>query len=292
MKNKQSIPCSVINTHNEEIALLNISSLIPYEDQPFKVLLDESMTELVQSINERGILTPIVVRPHTDGGYEILSGHRRVKACEIAGKNKIPAVIRDFDDDMAAIFLVDSNIQRDNILPSEKAYAYRLKLEAMKRQGCRTDLTSAQIGRKSGVESRELLAEQVGESRNQISRYIRLTNLIDRLLDKVDEKKIPVNAAVELSYLGTKAQADIVEIMEYDEVSVSLKQAEKIRKNSKEGKIPIEEIARILNEDETKKVSFTLKNDKIRKYFPEGYSKKQIEEIVISLLEEWVKKKE
>lgn len=292
MKNKQSIPCSVINTHNEEIALLSISSLIPYEDQPFKVLLDESMTELVQSINERGILTPIVVRPHTDGGYEILSGHRRVKACEIAGKKKIPAVIRDFDDDMAAIFLVDSNIQRDNILPSEKAYAYRLKLEAMKRQGCRTDLTSDQIGRKSGVESRELLAEQVGESKIQISRYIRLTNLIDRLLDKVDEKKIPVNAAVELSYLGTKAQADIVEIMEYDEVSVSLKQAEKIRKNSKEGKIPIEEIARILNEDETKKVSFTLKNDKIRKYFPEGYSKKQIEEIVISLLEEWIKKKE
>ena len=292
MKNKQSIPCSVINTHNEEIALLNISNLIPFEDQPFKVLLDDSMTELVQSINERGILTPIVVRPLKSGDYEILSGHRRVKACEIAGKNKIPAVIRDFDDDMAAIFLVDSNIQRDNILPSEKAYAYRLKLEAMKRQGCRTDLTSDQFGRKSGVESRELLAEQVGESKIRISRYIRLTNLIDRLLDKVDEKKIPVNAAVELSYLGTRAQADIVEIMEYDEVSISLKQAEKIRKSSKEGKIPIEEITRILNEDETKKVSFTLKNDKIRKYFPEGYSKKQIEEVVISLLEEWIKKKE
>lgn len=186
---------------NDEIRQMSVSELKPFEAQPFKVLMDESMDELVQSIKESGVLSPLVVRPHKDGGYEILSGHRRATACKLAGRDKVPVIIRHLDDDMAAIFLVDSNLQRENILPSEKAYAYRLKLEAMKRRAGRpSKINSAQIGSNSlGKESREILAEQVGESKNQISRYIRLTELIDPLLDMVDNKKLPINSAVELS---------------------------------------------------------------------------------------------
>ena len=192
----------------EEIRQMSVSELKPFESQPFKVLMDESMDELVQSIKESGVLSPLVVRPHKDGGYEILSGHRRATACKLAGREKVPVIVRNLDDDMATIFLVDSNLQRENILPSEKAYAYRLKLEAMKHQGQRSDLTSSQFGTK--LRSDSILAQQVGESRNQIQRYIRLTELIDPLLDMVDDKKLPINSAVELSYLGSKAQSDVV----------------------------------------------------------------------------------
>ena len=198
--------------NSEEIKPVPLSELKPFEQQPFKVLLDESMDELVDSIKQCGVLTPVIARPHKDGGYEILSGHRRVKACELAGITEIPVVVKNLDDDTATILLVDSNLQREHILPSEKAFAYQMKLEAMKRQGERTDLTSSQFGTK--LRSDDELAEQVGESRNQIQRYIRLTNLIDPILQMVDDNQIAMNAAVELSYLGSKEQAAVMQSIE------------------------------------------------------------------------------
>ena len=272
---------------NDEIRQMSVSELKPFEAQPFKVLMDESMDELVQSIKESGVLSPLVVRPHKDGGYEILSGHRRATACKLAGRDKVPVIIRHLDDDMAAIFLVDSNLQRENILPSEKAYAYRLKLEAMKRQGWRTDLTSAQIGRKSGKESREILAEQVGESKNQISRYIRLTELIDPLLDLVDNKKLPINSAVELSYLGSKFQSDVAKAIERDETAPSIEQATKIRRFAESGILSAKAIDRIMREERRKKRSFTLKEDMLNQYFPEEFTVEQIREVLVKLLEHW-----
>ena len=285
MENKSHNSNLLTNPHNEGVVLLKLSKLKPFEEQPFKVLLDDSMTELVQSIKQRGVLTPIVVRPHKEEGYEILSGHRRVKACELAGRHKIPAFIRDLDDDKAAIFLVDSNLQRENLLPSEKAYAYRMKMEALKHQGFRTDLTSSQIGTK--LRTDEIAANEAGESRSQLQRYIRLTNLIDKLLDKVDEKKIPVNAAVELSYLDTKSQVNVADIIEYDEIPVSVKQAKLMRQSAEDGRASLEEFSKILNDKTEQSSSITIKDNKIRKYFPESYSKKQMLETIYSLLKEW-----
>ena len=278
---------SIVQQEITEIPMRNIpiKQLRPFENQPFKVLMDDSMYELAESVKGRGVLTPIAVRPHPEGGYEILSGHRRVKACEMAGKSQVPAKILDLDDDMAIIFLVESNIQREHLLPSEKAYAYRMRMEAMKRQGLRTDLTSSQIGTKFRTD--EMLAKEMKESRNQIHRYIRLTNLIDTLLNLVDVKKVPVNAAVELSYLGTKAQADIVAIMERDEVTVSFKQAKEIRAKASDGKIAANAIASILQEREPVHGNVTLKEKNIRQYFPKGYTRRQMEAVVLSLLEQW-----
>lgn len=266
---------------------ISITELHSFENHPFKVLMDDKMVELAESIASRGVLTPITVRPHPEGGYEILSGHRRVRACEILRISKVPARVVNLNDDMVAIFLVESNFQRREWLPSEKAYAYQMRMEAMKRQGLRTDLTSSQFGTK--FRSDELLAKKMKESRNQIHRYIRLTNLIDSLLALVDKKKIPLNAAVELSYLGTKAQADIVEIICRDELSVSLKQAAEIRRRSTDGKIPAVEIEAVLQELTASGGSITLKQTLIRKYFPKEYSKEQIERVVIALLQQWLK---
>ncbi len=275
----------------EEIKPIKVSELKPYEQQPFKVLLDESMDELVESIKQSGVLSPIVARPHKDGGYEILSGHRRVKACELAGIDEVPVVIKNLDDDTATILLVDSNLQREHILPSEKAYAYQLKLEAMKRQGKRTDLTSDQIGRKFGMESREILAEQVGESKNQISRYIRLTNLIDPILEMVDENKIALNAAVELSYLGSKEQSEVLKAIECEETSPSIAQAKKLRKFSEEGRFNEDVALSIMQEQKTETLKITLTDQKIRKYFPKNYTKQQVEDTVMKLIENWYKKR-
>lgn len=282
-----------ITESNEEIKSVSISELKPFEEQPFKVLMDESMTELVDSIKSSGVLSPLVVRPHKDGGYEILSGHRRVKACELAGISEVPVIVKDLDDDMAAILLVDSNLQRENILPNEKAYAYKLKLDAMKRRAGRPlKGNSAQIGRDFlGKESREVLAEQVGESKNQISRYIRLTELIDPLLEMVDDKKIPLNAAVELSYLGTKAQSDVMKSIESNETTPSIEQAAKIRRFSQDGKLSPDVIDSIMQEEKPEKLRITFKEDKLREYFPKSYSKKQIEETMIKLLENWARKR-
>ncbi len=278
--------------NTEEIKSIALSELKPFEEQPFKVLLDESMDELVESVKQSGVLSPIIARPHKDGGYEILSGHRRAKACELAGIEKVPVILKNLDDDTATILLVDSNLQRENILPSEKAYAYQLKLEAMKRQGARTDLTSAQFGQKlDGKVSKDILAEQVGESRNQIQRYIRLTNLIDPLLDMVDSKQIAMNAAVEISYLGSKEQADLVKSMESEETSPSIEQAKKIRRFSQEGKLNPDVIDSIMQEQKPEKIRITFKEDRLRKYFPKGYTAKQMEDTMVKLLENWARKR-
>ena len=277
----------------EEIKPIAISELKPFESQPFKVLLDESMDELVESIKQSGVLSPIIARPHKDGGYEILSGHRRVKACELAGISKIPVVVKKLDDDTATILLVDSNLQRENILPSEKAFAYQLKLEAMKRQGARTDLTCDQIGHKlNSKKSVELIAKNSNDSRNQIQRYIRLTNLIDPLLEMVDEKKIALNAAVEISYLGSKEQAELIKVIEKEETSPSIAQASKIRKFAEEGRINVDVMDSIMQEQKPEKVKITFKEDKLRKYFPKHYSAKQMEDTLLKLLEDWYRKKQ
>ena len=274
----------------EEIRQMSVSELKPFEAQPFKVLMDESMDELVQSIKESGVLSPLVVRPHKDGGYEILSGHRRATACKLAGREKVPVIVRNLDDDMATIFLVDSNLQRENILPSEKAYAYRLKLEAMKRQGRRTDLTSGQVGQKLKT-SVERVGESVGESYKQVQRYIRLTELIDPLLDMVDDKKLPLNSAVELSYLGSKAQSNVVKAIEREEATPSIEQSAKIRRFAESGILSAKAIDRIMREQKPGKRKVTLKEDMLNQYFPEDFTVKQIEETLVKLLENWSRKR-
>ncbi|MFQ7293217.1 MAG: ParB/RepB/Spo0J family partition protein [Monoglobales bacterium] len=275
---------------NERVQKLPVNQLKPFEEQPFKVLLDESMDELVDSIKESGVLSPIIARPHKDGGYEILSGHRRAKACEIAGIKNVPVIVKNLDDDTATILLVDSNLQREHILPSEKAYAYRLKLEAMKRQGKRTDLTCDQIGHKSqSKKSVELIAENAPDSRNQIQRYIRLTELIDPLLNMVDEKKLPLNAAVELSYLGSKAQSDVVKSIERNEITPSIEQSAKIRRISDDGLLSAKLIDKVIREQKPEKIRITLKEDKLREYFPEEFTPKQIEDTIMELIANWAK---
>ena len=292
LKSYDSIFQSEEQRNTEEIKPVPISELKPFTEQPFKVKLDEDMDALVESIKQCGVLTPVIARPHKDGGYEILSGHRRVKACELAGITDIPVVIKNLDDDTATILLVDSNLQREHILPSEKAFAYQMKLEAMKRQGARVDLTSAQFGRKLGVESREVLAEQVGESRNQISRYIRLTNLIDPILDMVDNNQIAMNAAVEISYLGSKEQAAVMQSIEKEETSPSIAQARKMRQFHQEGKLSYTVIESIMMEQKPETVKITLGEDKLKKYFPKSYSKAKMEEIILKLLDKWRRQRE
>ena len=276
--------------NTEEIKPVPISELKPFTEQPFKVKLDEDMDALVESIKQCGVLTPVIARPHKDGGYEILSGHRRVKACELAGITDIPVVVKNLDDDTATILLVDSNLQREHILPSEKAFAYQMKLEAMKRQGARTDLTSSQIGTKlrSDIE----LAEQVGESRNQIQRYIRLTNLIDPILDMVDNNQIAMNAAVEISYLGSKEQAAVMQAIEKEETSPSIAQARKMRKFHQDGNLSNAVIDSIMMEQKPETVKITLGEEKLKKYFPKSYSKAKMEEIILKLLDKWRRQRE
>jgi len=278
----------------EEIKPVAIGELKPFEQQPFKVLLDESMDELVESIEQSGVLSPVVVRPHKDGGYEILSGHRRVKACEIAGITEVPTVIKDLDDDTATILLVDSNLQRENILPSEKAFAYQMKLEAMKRKAGRpTKENASQIATDfiSG-RSDELLGAQVGESKDQVRRYIRLTNLIDPILEMVDNKQIALNAAVEISYLGTKEQVEVHKAIESEDGAPSIEQAKKIRRFFDDGKLNPDVILSIMQEEKPEKIKITLGEDKLKKYFPKGYTKQQIEAEILRLLENAYRKKQ
>ena len=290
LKSYDSIFQSEEQRNTEEIKPVPISELKPFTEQPFKVKLDEDMDALVESIKQCGVLTPVIARPHKDGGYEILSGHRRVKACELAGITDIPVVLKNLDDDTATILLVDSNLQREHILPSEKAFAYQMKLEAMKRQGARTDLTSSQIGTKlrSDIE----LAEQVGESRNQIQRYIRLTNLIDPILDMVDNNQIAMNAAVEISYLGSKEQAAVMQSIEKEETSPSIAQARKMRKFHQDGNLSNAVIDSIMMEQKPETVKITLGEDKLKKYFPKSYSKAKMEEIILKLLDKWRRQRE
>ena len=280
--------------NTEEIKPIPISELKPFTEQPFKVKLDEDMDALVDSIKQCGVLTPVIARPHKDGGYEILSGHRRVKACELAGITDIPVVVKNLDDDTATILLVDSNLQREHILPSEKAFAYQMKLEAMKRKAGRPSKeNSDQIGLNfQGKQSSEILGEQVGESKNQIQRYIRLTNLIDPILDMVDNNQIAMNAAVEISYLGSKEQAAVMQSIEKEETSPSIAQARKMRKFHQDGNLSNAVIDSIMMEQKPETVKITLGEEKLKKYFPKSYSKAKMEEIILKLLDKWCRQRE
>ena len=280
--------------NSEEIKPVPISELKPFEQQPFKVLLDESMDELVDSIKQSGVLTPVIARPHKDGGYEILSGHRRVKACELAGITEIPVVVKNLDDDTATILLVDSNLQREHILPSEKAFAYQMKLEAMNRKAGRpSNENRSQIGNNSeNKRPAEIFSEEVGESKNQIFRYIRLTNLIDPILQMVDDNQIAMNAAVELSYLGSKEQAAVMQSIEKEDTSPSIAQAKKIRKFHQDGKLNEAVIDSIMMEQKPETIKITLGEDKLKKYFPKSYTKAKMEEIILKLLDKWHKQRE
>lgn len=294
LKSYDSIFQSEEQRNTEEIKPVPISELKPFTEQPFKVKLDEDMDALVESIKQCGVLTPVIARPHKDGGYEILSGHRRVKACELAGITDIPVVVKNLDDDTATILLVDSNLQREHILPSEKAFAYQMKLKAMKRKAGRPSKENCeQIAHNfDGKKSSEILGEQVGESKDQIRRYIRLTNLIDPILDMVDNNQIAMNAAVEISYLGSKEQAAVMQSIEKEETSPSIAQARKMRKFHQDGNLSNAVIDSIMMEQKPETVKITLGEDKLKKYFPKSYSKAKMEEIILKLLDKWRRQRE
>lgn len=271
-----------------------LSDLHPFEGHPFKVLDDELMEQTVESIKQIGVVSPLIVRPDPEGGFEILSGHRRLHAAQLAGLEIVPVIVKEMDDDAAIIFMVDSNLQRENILPSERAFSYKMKLEAMKHQGERGDLTSGQVGQKSvGTVSRDIVAEQAGDSSRNVQRFIRLTNLIPEILDMVDEKKIAFNPAVELSYLKPSEQKEFLEAMDYAQASPSLSQAQRLKKLSQEGGCTLDAMCEVMNEikkDELDHV--TIKNEVLRKYFPKSYTPKQMQDTIIRLLEKWQRSKQ
>ena len=283
-----------VGRKTEEIIPMQLSELKPFSEQPFKVLDNEDMDELIESVKENGVLSPIVVRPHPEGGYEILSGHRRARACERAGITEVPVVVKDLDDDTAVILLVDSNLQREHILPSEKAFAYQMRLEAMKRKAGRPSKENCEqvAYNYDGKKSSEILGEQVGESKDQIRRYIRLTELIDPLLEMVDSKAMALNAGVELSYLKPKEQVAVVEAIKSEETAPSIEQAKKMHRFFDEGRLNPDVILSIMQEQKEEKIKITLGDDKLKKYFPKGYSKQQMEDTIIKLLEKWHRKLE
>lgn len=278
----------------EQRTEMPLSDLHPFEGHPFKVLDDELMEQTVESIRQIGVVSPLIVRPDPEGGFEILSGHRRLHAAQLAGLETVPVIVKEMDDDAAIIFMVDSNLQRENILPSERAFSYKMKLEAMKHQGERGDLTSGQVGQKSvGTVSRDIVAEQAGDSSRNVQRFIRLTNLIPEILDMVDEKRIAFNPAVELSYLKTSEQKEFLEAMDYAQASPSLSQAQRLKKLSQEGGCTLDAMCEVMNEikkDELDHV--TIKNEVLRKYFPKSYTPKQMQDTIIRLLEKWQRSKQ
>ena len=275
----------------EQIQQIPISELQPFKDHPFKVLDDEAMQRTVESVAQFGVLVPLVVRPREEGGYEIISGHRRQHAAELAGLKTLPVIVRNMDDDQAVIQMVDSNLQRESILPSERAFAYKMKLEAIKNQGARSDLTSAQVGPK--LTAAEKVALDSDDSKSQVKRFIRLTNLIPELLELVDQKKISFNPAVELSYLTTSEQRDFFEAMQDTQNAPSLSQAQRIKKLSQAGQCSYEAIFDIMGEEKKAEMDrVTIKNDVLRKYFPKSYTPRQMEETILKLLEQWQKKRQ
>ena len=275
----------------EQRTEMPLSDLHPFEGHPLKVLDDELMEQTVESIKQIGVVSPLIVRPDPEGGYEILSGHRRLHAAQLAGLETVPVIVKEMDDDAAIIFMVDSNLQRENILPSERAFSYKMKLEAMKHQGQRGDLTSDQVGQKSWAVNQ--LADDANESKTQVQRFIRLTNLIPEILDMVDEKKIAFNPAVELSYLKPSEQKKFLEAMDYAQASPSLSQAQRLKKLSQEGGCTLDAMCEVMNEikkDELDHV--TIKNEVLRKYFPKSYTPKQMQDTIIRLLEKWQRSKQ
>ena len=274
----------------EQVQQIPIGELHPFTNHPFKVLDDEAMTRTVESIAQYGVLAPLIARPRPEGGYEIISGHRRQYAAKLAGLDTLPVIVRNMDDDAAVLLMVDSNLQRENILPSERAFAYKMKLEALKNQGARSDLTSVQVAPKLSTEK---IGEEVGMSKDNVKRYIRLTNLVPELLDMVDEKKIAFNPAVELSYLDEAQQRDFLEAMNDTQNAPSLSQAHRLKKLVQEGHFSYDVAFAVMGEekkDELDKV--VIKNDTLRKYFPRSYTPKQMEDTIIKLLEQWQRKQQ
>ena len=273
----------------EQVQQIPIGELFPFKNHPFKVLDDESMQRTVESVEQYGVLSPLIARPRPEGGYEIISGHRRQHAAQLAGLDALPVIVRQMDDDAAVLLMVDSNLQRENILPSERAFAYKMKLEALKNQGARSDLTSPQVAAK--FRSDDAVAKDQGISGDTVRRYIRLTNLVPELLDMVDEKKIAFNPAVELSYLDTNQQRDFLEAMNDTQNAPSLSQAQRLKKMAQEGHFSYDVAFAVMGEekkDELDKV--VIKNDTLRKYFPRSYTPKQMEDTIIKLLEQWQRK--
>lgn len=274
----------------ERVQNLPLDKLEPFPNHPFKVIDDDKMLETVESIKERGVLVPILVRPKNDGNFEIVSGHRRHHASQLAGLTEIPAIVRDMDDDTAILLMVDSNLQREELLPSEKAFAYKMKLDAMKRQGQRTDLTSSQIGMKSPKQSLDIIGEQTGDSRNTIHRYIRLTNLVPDLLDRVDNKTMAFNAAVEVSYLTEPEQLMLCDAIEREECTPNLSQAKRLKQYSQDGKLDENVMDAIMTEEKPIEDKLVLKGDMLAKYFPRTYTPSQKQKIIVKLLEDWHKR--
>ena len=275
----------------EQVQQIPIGELFPFKNHPFKVLDDESMQRTVESVEQYGVLSPLIARPRPEGGYEIISGHRRQHAAQLAGLETLPVIVRNMDDNAAVLLMVDSNLQRENILPSERAFAYKMKLEALKNQGARSDLTSCQVGTKFRADSE--LAESAGESARNVQRFIRLTNLVPELLDMVDEKKIAFNPAVELSYLDESQQRDFLEAMDASQNAPSLSQAIRIKKLAQQGEFDYDAVYNIMNEEKKSELdTVTIKNETLRKYFPRNYTPRQMENIIIKLLDQWQLKKQ
>lgn len=274
----------------ERVQNISISELVPFKDHPFKVVDDEAMLRTTESIAQYGVLTPLIARPLEGGGYEIISGHRRAHAAELAGLTEVPVLVRQMDDDAATVLMVDSNLQRENILPSERAFAYKMKLEAIKHQGERTDLTSAQVGRK--LEAADIVGQEAGESRNQVRRYIRLTNLIPELLELVDQKQISFNPAVELSYLAPEEQEIFLTAMEEVQAAPSLSQAQRLKKLAQDGNFTMDAAREIMSEVKKGDLErVTFRNEQLRKYFPRSYTTQQMQDTILKLLDQWQKKK-
>ena len=279
------------DAQRERVQEIPLDQLKPFKNHPFKVRDDQRMLDTVDSIREYGVLVPAIARPDPEGGYELISGHRRKRGCEMAGLQTMPVIIRDLDDDAAVLVMVDSNIQREELLPSERAFAYKMKLEALKHQGARSDLTSSQLGTK--LRADELLAQQAGESRNQVQRFIRLTELISELLDMVDERKLAFNPAVEVSYLKQDEQRMLLEAMDAEQTTPSLSQAQRLKKFSQEGRLTEEAMSAIMSEEKKSDMDkVTLRSDTLRKYFPKSYTPKQMEQTIIKLLDVWQKQRQ
>ena len=280
-----------VDAQRERVQEIPRDQLKPFRNHPFKVRDDQRMLDTVDSIREYGVLVPAIARPDPEGGYELISGHRRKRGCEMAGLQTMPVIIRDLDDDAAVLVMVDSNIQREELLPSERAFAYKMKLEALKHQGARSDLTSSQLGTK--LRADELLAQQAGESRNQVQRFIRLTELISELLDMVDERKLAFNPAVEVSYLKRDEQRMLLEAMDAEQTTPSLSQAQRLKKFSQEGRLTEEAMSAIMSEEKKSEMDkVTLRSDTLRRYFPKSYTPKQMEQTIIKLLDVWQKQRQ
>ena len=282
-------------SQQEHVQMIPLSELHPFEGHPFRVVDDEEMQKTVESVKQYGVLTPAIARTDPDGGYEIISGHRRLRASELAGLETLPVIVREMDDDTAIIFMVDSNLQREHILPSERAFAYKMKLDAIKHQGARTDLsqegTSSRVGMKS-PQALELVGKEAGDSRNQVHRYIRLTELIPEIRDMVDEKKIAFNPAVELSYLKPEEQREFLEAMDYAQAAPSLSQAQRLKKLSQEGGCRLDAMCDVMSEQKKDDMTtITISHDVLRKYFPKSYTPQQMQDVIVKLLDQWQKKR-